>query len=215
MQQLDPSTSPYHSWNLRRNPFGELTRGERAELAVVDELESWLEFLRHPRRALQFVGDCGHGKTTHLLALHRVLVGATYIYYPETGRRPPLPPQRPVLIDEAQRMGCWNQRRLFRGTGPIAIATHVDLSRKLRSAGFETRVIDMHRPLAAETLAKILNRRIEASQLDAHRRLLTIDLPLAESLVGKFRSDIRAVEAFLYDRLQSTISGDAPWPPVV
>ncbi len=65
--------SPYRRFNLVRNPFGELTRFEQAELAVCGQLSDWLELLKSPRAALQFVGDCGFGKTTLLLAIQRAL----------------------------------------------------------------------------------------------------------------------------------------------
>lgn len=110
--------SPYATYNLRRNPFGELTRDERAELAVVDGLDEWIQALNDERTAIQFVGDCGFGKTTHLLAIEKRLPEAAYIYYPETGPRPPLPCQRPVLVDEADRMGWRQHMRLLRRGWP-------------------------------------------------------------------------------------------------
>ena len=145
--------SPYHAWNLYRNPFGELTRTERAELAVVEDLQPWLEFLRRPRAALQFVGDCGRGKSTHLLALQKAIADSIYVYFPEDGPRPRLPARRPALIDEAQRMGVWNKWRLLRSSGPIALGTHVDLSSQLGRAGFEIVTVDMQRPLSRQSIS--------------------------------------------------------------
>ena len=59
---------PYACINLRRNPFGDLDLAERAELAIVD-VASIIARLDNPRYAVQFVGDKGCGKTTHLLAI--------------------------------------------------------------------------------------------------------------------------------------------------
>ncbi len=213
--QVGHAKSPFQAWNLRRNPFGELTFGERAELAVVEELAHWLEILRRPRTALQFVGDCGHGKTTHLLALHRSLGNSVYVYYPETGPRPKLPTVRPLLIDEAQRMGHWNRWRLMRGKGPIVVATHIDLARQLRKFGFETVSVDMNAPMHAETLSRILNRRIEASRWMNRDPSFEVDILLAEGLLAKFHSNVRAIEGFLYESLQATLTGRASWPPVI
>ena len=50
---------------------------------------------------MQFLGDKGQGKTTHLLALERSLPAARYVYLPEDGPQPIIPTQRPLLIDEA------------------------------------------------------------------------------------------------------------------
>lgn len=207
--------SPYQAWNLRRNPFGELTRAERADLAVLDGLPAWLAQLKNPRTAIQFLGPCGHGKTTHLLALQRALGNATYVYYPESGGRPTLPRARPLLIDEAQRMGRYNLLRMLWGPGPLVIATHRDLGSSLRRAGFETVNVNMGAPLPTEALLKILNRRVTASSLNDAEPALKIDFPLAEALLRKYGSNVRAIEGFLYEYLQATLSGRASWPPAV
>ena len=50
----------YARLNLKFNPFGELTREQRRQVAVA-ELTNVLDWLSEPRRAVQFVGPCGHG----------------------------------------------------------------------------------------------------------------------------------------------------------
>jgi fumarate reductase flavoprotein subunit len=61
---------PFAHLNLRFNPFGELDLHLRADVAVVD-LADWPKRLAAGRFAIQFLADCGRGKTTHLLALRR------------------------------------------------------------------------------------------------------------------------------------------------
>jgi hypothetical protein len=207
--------SPFAKWNLRRNPFGELTRAERAEVAIVDALEEWLGWLCKANHALQFVGSCGFGKTTCLLAIERALGNATYIYYPEDGPRPPLPLERPLIVDEAQRMGFWQQRNLMTGSGPVVVSTHVDLSRKLRRAGFEVFTVNAEAPKSAALILRILNRRIESSRLDEQRSLPFVDIAFAEKLLAKFGSNVRSIEHYLYACFQQSISEHAPWPPVI
>ena len=204
-----------------------MTREERAELAVAERLPEWLSLLKDPRCALQFVGGCGHGKTTHLLAIERQLlqqqresseVQCAYIYYPEDGPRPWLPASRPILIDEAQRMG-WRQRwRMLRGGGPLVLATHVDLSRQLRWAGFNTTTIFFDRPIDAATLARILHRRIEASLLDPFLPIppkLLIGESHARQLLERFGTDLRGLEHFLYAEFQLFVAGKSTWPPAL
>ena len=60
---------PFAHLNLRFNPFGEATPEERAKLAVVD-IERFAQRLCAPGFAVQFIGEHGRGKSTHLLALH-------------------------------------------------------------------------------------------------------------------------------------------------
>ena len=207
--------SPYSVYNLHRNPFGELTRAERAELAVVEELDEWVQVLADERTAIQFVGDCGFGKTTHLLALERRLSSATYVYYPETGPRPALPRERPVLVDEADRMGWQQHLRLMRGGGPIVIGTHVDYSWRLRLAGFHVLNVNVEQPMEPSLLAIILNRRIEASRLIEGLPVPLVDEEFAEQMLHRFSSNLRRIEHFLYERFQLSISEQTPWPPAI
>jgi hypothetical protein len=207
--------SPYSVYNLNRNPFGELTRAERAELAVVDEMDAWLGALTDSRTAIQFFGDCGFGKTTHLLALEKRLTGAAYVYYPETGSRPALPRERPVLVDEANRMGWRQHWRMLRGAGPIVIGTHVDYSWRLQRAGFHVLKVNVERPKEPALLARILNRRVEASRMVEGLPVPLIDEEFAEQLLKQLGSNLRRIEHYLYERFQLCISEQSSWPPAI
>ncbi len=207
--------SPFTVYNLYRNPFGELTRAERAELAVVEDMDAWLAALADSRTAIQFFGDCGFGKTTHLLAIEKRLAIAAYVYYPETGSRPALPRQRPVLVDEANRMGWRQHGRLLLGAGPIVIGTHVDYSWRLRRAGFQVLHVNVEQPKQPAWLAKILNRRVEASRVVEGLPIPLIDEQFAEQLLAQFGSNLRRIEHFLYERFQLCISEQSPWPPAI
>jgi hypothetical protein len=202
--------SPYLRLNLRRNPFGELTREQRAEVAVVD-VEAWLAELARGRTALQFLGPCGHGKTTHLLALGRVMPGAAYVYLPEDGRQPRIPRARPLLLDEAQRLGRWQRRWVFGRTGPLVLGSHEDHAQELIRAGY--RVVTQHVMQAAhpQRLRQMLNRRIEASR-GGPGPLPWIDEARAAELHQQFGADIRQIERVLYDEFQRRFQEHAPWP---
>ena len=94
---------PWAGRNLCRNPFGELSRAERAEVAVVD-LDSIAARLAKMRSAVQLIGDCGRGKTTRMLALAQRFPESSYVYLPEDGPCPAIAEGNPLLIDEAQRL---------------------------------------------------------------------------------------------------------------
>ena len=207
--------SPYSVYNLHRNPFGELTRAERAELAVVEEMDTWLVALADSRTAIQFFGDCGFGKTTHLLAIEKRLTTAAYVYYPETGDRPALPLERPVLVDEANRMGWRQHWRLLRGAGPIVIGTHVDYSWRLRRAGFHVLHVNVEQPKDPAMLAKILNRRVAASRAIEGLPIPLIDEEFAEQLLKQLGTNLRRIEHFLYEQFQHCISEQSSWPPAI
>ena len=162
--------SPFTKLNLRRNPFGELTWEERAELAVVDT-QPWVEFLAPP----------GDGRAVHRPQWARendAPVGdrpfdarGVYVHIPEVGPRPAMPNQRPLLIDEAQRLGFWQRHRVFAFGGPLVLGTHDDLSKPLRRSGLDVVTVDVAADRSAERLMRILNRRIEASRLTAETYL--------------------------------------------
>ena len=212
VQTASSSTvSPYVRFNLRRNPFGELTWEERAELAVV-ETQPWVDFLRRPATAVQFIGPCGHGKTTHLLAIARSTPDAVYVHIPEVGPRPATPKRRPLLIDEAQRLGFWQRHRVFSRGGPLVLGTHDDLSRSLRRSGLDVVTVDVAADRSPERLMLILNRRIEASRLTA-ADTPRIDLAHAVSLRREFGSDMSKMEQHLYLQFQQAAKKGLPWPP--
>lgn len=201
---------------LLRNPFGELTRVERAELALID-VEACLERLAHDRSALQIIGPCGHGKTTHLLAIERAVAGCGYVYFPEDGAQPPLPCGRPLLVDEAQRLGWRRRRQLLRSSGPLVLGTHVDMSVALGRAGFEVFTIDVAIPKSPAELQRIFNRRIEASRLasglgvtgDAQPHPLCLTLDDVVALQQQFGSNIRRIEHYLYEVFQRWVEKES------
>lgn len=203
--------SPFHRYNLFRNPFGELAREERAELAVV-ELSRWQPLFQDDQSVLQFLGHCGHGKTTHLLAIQRVLPNAEYIYLPEDGPLPAIPNRRPVIIDEAQRLSFWRLRRVLKAGGPLIVGTHVDLSKAIRQASLHVVTFNVAADSSSEQLQEILNRRIEASRL-GNGTVPRISAENAVQLRKAFGSDVRAIEHSLYEQFQQHARELRPWPP--
>lgn len=205
------SISPYRFLNLWRNPFGEMTGEERAELAIVNS-HHWLSFLSNERLVLQFIGPCGHGKTTHLLAIRRVLHDAKLVYFPEDGPMPVVDAHRPMIIDEAQRMSWWQTRSVFKRGGPLVLSTHVDLTKKIIRAGLNVHTVDVTDQASACQLARILNRRIDASRLSDHA-VPCITEADAVRLQHQFGGDIRAIEHCLYNQFQRCASEQTAWPP--
>ena len=194
---------PFAHLNLRRNPFGEVPTEERADLAVVD-IEPLVPALRAGRFAVQFLGDKGFGKTTHLLTLRARLPGAPYLHVGE-GERPELselPAGAPLFLDELQRVPRRVRRALFaRGHG-LALGTHGDYTAELRHAGFEVVTVRPDARLDRQRLAAILAKRIEWA-----RRGLGpvpgIRVETLDELLARCGKDVRAMESVLYERFQA------------
>lgn len=219
------SISPFARQALYRNPFGELTRQERADLALVD-VESCLAKFEKPQFVLQIIGPCGHGKTTHLLAIERALqnrgLPCDYVYFPEDGRRPAVPKIRPLLVDEAQRVGWWRMRKLLTRPGPLVLGTHIDLTARFERAGFSVQTIDLSVGRSTEQLQAILNSRIESSRMpptvdelqqgrEGHPLCMSMDQVV--ELENRFGSNIRLIEQHLYEVFQRKAERGETWQP--
>lgn len=194
---------PWARLNLHRNPFGELTSEERAELAVVD-VEHLIEMLRQPMCAVQFIGQCGRGKTTRMLKLRSQLCEASYTYIPERPPCPPIGAGNPVLIDEAQRLSRVARHRVFTSGCSLVLATHRDLSRVLRKYGYRVYTEQIGEGNRPQLVRELLNRRIEASRLRSGS-IPQLSLADAEMLVAEFGNDIRSMENQLYAQFQKLL----------
>ncbi len=180
---------------MRRNPFGHLSVQERTALVEVDVSEV-ARSLGSPDYAVQYVGEKGYGKTTHLLALRSGFESAGYVHIAE-GQQARIPSGVPLLIDEAQRL-TWSQRRRIFPVGiPLVLGTHTDFERALRRAGRRVETIEVQRGTNPERLLRILNRRIEWVRRSPGP-LPTIRLETAGRLLDQLGPNIRQIQRALY-----------------
>jgi hypothetical protein len=179
---------------------------ERAELAVLSPGEI-LNGQFEEGHALQLIGESGRGKTTRMLVLRQNLASSSYVYLPESGPVPPIPAGNPLLIDEAQRLTRKLRAQVFRSRLPLVLATHVDLSRPLHKWGYVVRTIRIESDNTPELICAALNRRIDASRLKSGD-IPTLRLEDARKLAARFGSNLRAIEHFLYERIQNQVHRD-------
>ena len=197
-------TLPFTHLNLRRNPFGEFSVEEWTALADVD-VEEFDAFLGEPGSAVQFLGEKGYGKTTHLLAIRSRFGGAAYVHIAE-GERAEIPKGNPQLIDEAQRLTWRQQRRLFRSTVPLVLGTHRDFGRALVRAGRTVRTVAVDDRMSPARLTRILNSRIEWVRRD-EGPVPGVRLETAASLIERFGPDVRRIQFDLYKTFQTMQDG--------
>ena len=191
---------PYVHLNLRRNPFGELSTSEWTSLAIVD-IETVTARLATPRYAVQFVGEKGYGKTTHLLSIRSRFSNAGYVHIPE-GERAALPSGDLVLIDEAQRLTGWQRFQLFRSSVPLVLGTHRDFSKQLSRAGRDVETVDVGQGTTAQRLHLLLNARI-ARFRRGDGPVPNVTLATSEFLIRTFDRNIRAMLQEMYNRFQT------------
>lgn len=191
---------PYSHLNLRRNPFGELTFDDWAALALVD-VDPIAVRLQTLRAVVQFVGEKGNGKTTHLLALASRLPAATYVHLPE-GQRTQIPPGDLLLIDEAQRLTHWQRYRVFRSSATLVLGTHQDFTPALLRAGRTVHTVEVWRDTDAIRLHQIVNARIAWAKRDVGA-IPEVSLETVEKLLLKFGPNIRGALHELYVTFQN------------
>ena len=198
------SSLPFVHLNLRKNPFGELSSEERTPLAIVD-LDNVLHHLKQVtesrRPVVQFVGEKGFGKTTHLLAISARFPRSVYMHIPEgeCGRIPNN--GEPLLVDEAQRLTFWQRIHLFRSDRTLILGTHRDFTRQLDRAGRSVLTLAADRHTNAEHVSEILNARILAvRRVDGPTPRITA--ATANRLFRQFGSDIRSIQHSLYEVFQ-------------
>ena len=192
---------PYAKLNLLRNPFGQLSREDRVAAAVVD-LDIWLPQLKNPKFALQLLGDCGRGKSTHMHAILDCFPDGSYVYLPEDGPIPKIPRGYPLFIDEAQRLPWVTRFFAFRRGVPLVLATHTNLSSPLQRAGYAVETANVAAKVSTDRLQEIFRRRIELARL-GEGEIPNVTTEEIESLVRRFGDNIRAMEEDLYQRFHT------------
>lgn len=191
---------PFLHLNLRQNPFGELTREQRAQLAFV-EIRPILEHLSLPRASVQIVGEKGYGKTTHLLAIAQQFPRSCYVHIPEgqSGIVPAI--GDPVLIDEAQRLGLVQRWKLFRSNRCLILGTHQDYAKTLARANRPVLTLAADRLTDAACVFRILNARIQSVRRTPGP-VPAITEATSSHLFARFGPDLRRIEQSLYHVFQ-------------
>jgi hypothetical protein len=189
----------YAHLNLTRNPFGEATRTERMRLTVAD-VDSFVEQLRRPGFAVQFLGDKGRGKTSHLLAIRAFFPDVPYVHIGESGW-PRIPRGHPLLLDEAQRLPAWRRRLVFRRRVSFAIGSHVDHLDELRAEGLEVRTVRPAEATDVDRLDAIVRRRVEWARRGPGPVPRVPRRALAR-LIEAAGADLRSIEHVLYEAIQ-------------
>lgn len=184
--------------NLAYNPFGELNKPQRQQLACVD-LKHLLPLFKTQRFALQFNADHGRGKTTHLLALHALFPDAPYIKL-HIDDKPAIPRAPLVFIDSIEHLGFFKRLQVFTRCQQLVFTTHKDLAWQARCTG-----LALHNEQVSISLCQLhqaLNKRIEFARL-SDGVIPEISLDCVKQLKRQYGDDVRAMEAFLYDYFQN------------
>lgn len=211
---------PFEHLNLRWNPFGEVPAEERGRLAVLD-IERFVARLGKPGFAVEFVGDCGRGKSTRLRYLWDHFEDAPFMRVAELpqagffrgcfsknslpihGKLPKeiLATSWPLLfLDEAQFLSRRQRRRLIKPTSSFAVATHESLAADFERAGLEYESVQVG-GVSVELIDGIIKRRIEWARR-ASGPVPGVSRAAIEGLIERHGDNIRFMERHLYEIFQ-------------
>jgi hypothetical protein len=126
----------YAHLNLRWNPFGEISIEDMPLLAVL-QVEGFVDRLQSPGFALQFLGEPGRGKTTHLLALREYFPRAPYLHFRENAEFPEIPQAPLLFLDDTQWLPASLRKHIFSRQASLVLGTLSDHSTELKKAGLE------------------------------------------------------------------------------
>ena len=191
---------PFAHLNLRWNPFGQASVEETPALAVV-QVDQYVERLKSQAFALQFMGDCGRGKTTHLLALHAYFPQAPYLHFAEGAPIPEIPEAPLLFLDETQRLPRFLRRQVFSRPASFVIGTHQDHSDEFKKAGKEFQAVYL-KGLAAGQLDRIIRRRIEWARRSAGP-VPEVTFPEVQRLIRDYGDDVSTILRVLYEKFQA------------
>ncbi len=190
---------PYAKQNLRYNPFGELDRQDRIDLAIPRcDFDEVTRFVLMDKSAVQFIGEMGSGKSTHLLLLASQLPQFGYLHLPVDQSRIVLPKEF-LLVDEAQRIPRLQVKSLFQQANHILLGTHRCFEKRLLRLGFQVKTINLDLLPNDQWLQSAFQRRIDRARR-SDRTVPQIQLSTVLKLRNKFGNNIRAMERQLYEQ---------------
>lgn len=195
---------------LRWNPFGSVPEGELASLSMSDiPIAPMVAKLSRPpkegRQAFEFMGPCGHGKSTHLALIHQHFRALPLTMLRPEERVPPIPDAPIVFLDESQLLSRWQRWRLFRRRAHFVLGTHESHLSELEARGIEVFHHEVGR-LAPEVFRTRIDEFVEARIGWASRR----DGPTPprppehtlQDIIARHGQHLRAIQDELYDHYQ-------------
>lgn len=191
---------PFAHLNLRRNPFGEVPPEHRGRLAVVD-LDPFLDRLTEPGFVVEFLGESGRGKTTHMRALWDHFRDAPFVKVTNNPRQYHVPRGPVVFIDEAQFLMRWHRRRTFRqNKTSFVVGTHESLASTYERHGLAYESVEVG-GTDPDSVAEMIERRVEWARRGPDEVPKVSDRAVT-ALIERHGDDLRAIEHHLYEIFQ-------------
>lgn len=213
----------YQPLGLYRNPFGALSPSAAAAAAVVQvgdivgDIIASLERRNHGDSnqpiAVEVIGRCGRGKTTHLRAIEHAIAGGIYTYIPRWQRHVPIPDAEVMILDEVQRMPRRARRSAFSSGRPLVIGSHWSVARKLKRYGYQVTTFRLGKSSGDIPIEEIIYRRWMLAAIDVDQPIsIELDSPSMRFLLRQHGTHVRGMIDYLYERVETHLTsfGSSP-----
>lgn len=195
---------------LRWNPFGSVQEGELASLSVSDvPLVPILERLSRPpkegRYAVEFLGPCGHGKSTHLELIHAHFRSMPFTMLRPEEKNPPVPRARIVFLDESQLLSRWQRWHLFRRPAHFVLGTHESHVAELEARGidvFHHEVGRLDSDAFWSRVITLVERRLRWASRRGHDSPPQVPVHILKDIIDRHGQHLRGIQDELYDHYQ-------------
>jgi hypothetical protein len=189
---------PYEHLNLCRNPFGKMTREEKNHLVVLRmDLNPFIERLKKPGYAIQFLKEGARNKTTHLLVMWRHFPDSPYIRLFE-GEPAPAIPNAPVLfIDWMHVLSRRERAELLQRPASFGIVSHQNHGREFKQASLDYDLVKLPKYSIPKMMEQV-DQRILWARRDPNKPIPRVTEATLSKLMAE-NHDEMAVLARLYD----------------
>lgn len=192
----------YARLNLRWNPFGAMTRSDKQALTVPRlDLSPFVEKLRQPGYAVQFLRAGAPGKTTHLFFIRDHFPEAPCLCLDQHTHFPMIPKAPVIFLDQLQEMPLHHRLMLFRRRASFALVSHRNHRWEFRLTGLDYDLVSLP-AYSAVQMKEAIDRRLAWACLDPRQPLPTINLDTIVNLLERHGSDV-AVLNYLYDHVEA------------
>ncbi len=187
---------PYAHFNLRRNPFGKMTREEKNRLVVLRmDLSPFIERLKEPGYAVQFLKEGARNKTTHLLVMRRHFPDSPYIRLFEGEPAPAIPNDPVLFIDWMHVLSRRERAEVLKRPASFGIVSHQNHGREFKRAGLDYDLVKLPRYTLPKMMEQV-ERRLNWARRDQDKPIPRVTEATVAELMAETRDD-----TVVFDRL--------------
>lgn len=190
------------------NPFGGIAIDDIAlTLNPKHDVQEWIAILqKNETTIIEFVGEKGRGKTTHLSMLHQYFF-TTPIYYLDRINTHKSIKESPILFIDSvgnvpfvKRLKLWSKKNVT-----YIVTTHKSRKHEYKLCGRNYFSYVFHGITELE-LKEIIARRVSLSS-NKSKDAIDLDSIILKKLIACYGDDFRAILNFLYDNFNLNAYG--------